>query len=101
MAVPDTRILVGQIVEEELMLTVDELSWACAVERGRVEELVEHGLMQGHAEGDPRLGGDSLRRARVALRLQRDLDVNAAGAALVIELLERIEVLEARLRSSG
>ncbi|HUG73448.1 MAG TPA: chaperone modulator CbpM [Steroidobacteraceae bacterium] len=99
MATTDTRILVGQIVEEEVMLTLDELSCACAVERGRVVELIEHGLMDHSAEGDQLLGGDSLRRARIALRLQRDLEVNAAGAALVIELLERIEVLEARLRN--
>jgi chaperone modulatory protein CbpM len=39
-----------------------------------------------------------LRRARLALRLQRDLDLNGAGAALVIVLLERIEDLEAQLR---
>ena len=38
--------------------------------------------------------GRSLRRARTAVLLQRDLGVNVAGVALVIELLERIEVLE-------
>jgi chaperone modulatory protein CbpM len=98
MATTDTRVLTGQIVEEDLTLTIDELSCACAVEPGRVAELVEHGLIQWQAEGSLQLGGDSLRRARVALRLQRDLGVNAAGAALVIELLERIEALETRLR---
>jgi chaperone modulatory protein CbpM len=99
MATPDTRILIGQILEEELTLTVDELSYACAVDRERVAELIEYGLMEWSPEGDKRLGGNSLRRARVALRLQRDLGLNAAGAALVIELLERIEGLEERLRN--
>ena len=96
MANSDTRILVGQVVEEELTLTVDELSGVCAVERSRIVELVEHGLLELQA-GD-RLGRDALRRARVALRLQRDLGVNAAGVSLVVELLDRIEALEARLR---
>jgi chaperone modulatory protein CbpM len=99
MATHDTQILVGQVVEEEWTMTLDELSCACAVERERIVELIEHGLLDAPVEGGQRLGGDSLRRARLALRLQRDLAVNAAGAALVIELLERIEALEARLRA--
>lgn len=97
METSDTRILVGQLVEEELTLTVDELSGVCAVERSRIVELVEHGLLELQA-GD-RFSGDALRRARLALRLQRDLGVNAAGASLVVELLDRIEALETRLRA--
>lgn len=99
MTTPDARILVGEIVEEELTLTVEELCQACAVEHERVAELVEQGLLELQAGGELRLAGDSLRRARVALRLQRDLGVNAAGAVLVVELLERIAALEQRLRN--
>jgi hypothetical protein len=32
------------------------------------------------------------------VRLQRDLGVNAEGAALIVELLDRIDALEQRLR---
>jgi chaperone modulatory protein CbpM len=92
-----TRILVGQLVEEEVTLTLDELCGACAVERERIVELVELGVLETQADAR-QFGGAALRRARLALRLQRDLDLNAAGAALVIELLERIEGLEAQLR---
>lgn len=99
MTTPDARILVGEIVEEELTLTVEELCQACAVEHERLAELVEQGLLELQAGGELRLAGDSLRRARVALRLQRDLGVNAAGAVLVVELLERIAALEQRLRN--
>jgi chaperone modulatory protein CbpM len=97
MAIPDTQVLAGQIVEEELSLSLEELSCACAVAPERIAELVELGLLDVSMEGSQRLGGGSLRRARLALRLQRDLHINAAGAALVIELMERIEMLEARL----
>ncbi len=96
---PDNRILVGQLVEEELTLTIDELSGACAVSRERIVELVELGMFEARAAGSERLGGEALRRARLALRLQRDLELNAAGAALVVELLDRIDALEAQLRS--
>jgi len=93
-----THILLGQIVEEELTLTADELSSACAVERERILELIEHGLLELSGDAEQRIGGNALRRASIALRLQRDLEVNAAGATLVVELLERIQALEARLR---
>jgi len=97
MANPDTRIFIGQLVEEEVTLSVDELSGICAVERSRIVELVEQGLLELQAED--RLGGDALRRARMALRLQRDLGVNAAGVSLVVELLDRIAALEAHVRA--
>jgi len=99
MATRETQIFVGQILEEEVTLTLDELSGACAVSRERIVELVEHGLLEPQAGADQRLGGQALRRARIALRLQRDLGVNAEGASLVVDLLERIDLLEARLRS--
>jgi chaperone modulatory protein CbpM len=97
MATANDSILVGQVVEYELTLSLEELSDACAVSRERIVELVEHGLLDAQAGGGHGFGGASLRRARLALRLQRDLGVNAAGAALVVELLERIETLENRL----
>jgi chaperone modulatory protein CbpM len=86
------------VVEDELTLSIDELSGVCQVERTRIVELIEHGLIEPRGEDAAHLGGDSLRRARMALRLQQDLGLNVAGAALVVELLERIEKLEARLR---
>jgi chaperone modulatory protein CbpM len=98
MADPESRVLIGQLVEEELTLTLDELSGACAVTRERIVELLELGVFGARDPDAGRLGGDSLRRARLALRLQRDLELNAAGAALVVELLDRIDELEAELR---
>jgi chaperone modulatory protein CbpM len=95
---PDSRILDGQLVEEELTLTIDELSGVCAVARERIVELLELGVFDARAASGSHLGGEALRRARLALRLQRDLELNAAGAALVVELLERIDALEAQLR---
>ena len=48
-----------------------------------------------------RFGGDSLARARAAQRLVQDLAINAAGVALVLDLLDRITDLQARLRHTG
>jgi chaperone modulatory protein CbpM len=45
-----------------------------------------------------RFHGDSLARMRLATRLMQDLEINTAGVALALDLLDRIAELESRLR---
>ena len=101
-AVPAARSLqlTGFILEEQTELTLGDLCRACAVESSSIMELVEEGVLTpaGDAPGQWRFTGLHLHRARVAARLQHDLGVNLAGAALALELLEEMEVLRARLR---
>ena len=101
-AAPDARSLhlTGFILEEQTELTLVDLCRACAVESSAIMELVEEGVLTpaGEAPGQWRFTGLHLHRARIAARLQRDLGVNLAGAALALELLEELEVLRARLR---
>lgn len=99
----DEILITGQILESEIELTVDELSRACSVRVQRIMELVEEGLIEpaGAEPNQWRFAGPSLRRAGAALRLERDLGVNLAGAALALELLDEIERLRARLRLLG
>ncbi len=92
----EPTVLRGHIVEEETLLTLDELSGMFAVETRRIVELVDEGVLETPAADV--FGGDAMRRARIALRLQHDLGVNLAGTALALQLLERIADLERRLR---
>lgn len=89
----------GAILEEELSFTLAELSGACRVHAETVVTLVEEGVLdpQGEDALHWRFTGTNLRRAQMALRLQRDLGVNTPGAALALELMDEIEVLRARL----
>ncbi len=48
-----------------------------------------------------RFGADSLARAQAARRLADDLAINAAGVALVLDLLDHIAELQARLRHAS
>lgn len=93
-------ILVGQIVEDSDALDIEQLCRFCSADRQFIVELLEQGVIESPT-GERRFAGHSLRRARLAMRLHRDLGVNAAGSALVIELLERIEVLEGRFSLRG
>ena len=87
---------VVQVVERELELSLSELCRCGAADEMLVAELVAHGLLEpaGTAPETWRFAGPSLTVARRAQRLVDDLGLNAAGAAVVIELLERIDHLE-------
>lgn len=91
----------GFILEEETELTLDEVCRACAVPADMIIELVNEGVLipDGGTPDQWRFTGAHLHRAQVALRLQSDLDVNLAGAALALELLEELDTLRARLQS--
>ena len=91
------------ILEEQTGLTLDDLCLACAVRDEQIIALVDVGVLepQGREPTRWRFGGASLHRARMALRLQRDLDIDVAGAALALQLLEEIDTLKARLRAIG
>jgi chaperone modulatory protein CbpM len=94
--------LSGDIFEEYTVLSVDELSRLCAVDRTYIVELVEEGVLSVIEVASPewRFAGTALRRTRTALRLQRDLELNLPGVALVLELIEELNRLRSELKVS-
>jgi chaperone modulatory protein CbpM len=92
--------LSGEIFEEYAVLSLEDLSRLCAVETTYIVELVEEGVLSviKVEAADWRFSGTALRRARTALRLQRDLEINLPGVALALELMEEIEVLRRELK---
>jgi chaperone modulatory protein CbpM len=89
------------ILEEQNQLTMDELCHACAVRAEQIIQLVDLGVLEPLGREPWQFGGASLHRARIALRLHHDLDIDLAGAALALELLDEIDALRARLRVLG
>ncbi|GAC1376374.1 MAG: hypothetical protein NVS3B3_15120 [Aquirhabdus sp.] len=93
-------LLQGVVVEEEVHLTVHELCRACQAQLEQVQVWVVEGVLEpiGQAPQEWRFSGQSLRRAQLALRLTRDLEVNASGVALALDLLDEIAALQAQLK---
>ncbi len=94
-----TRISNGALLDDELVFTLGELSRACTRHAEWIVELVDEGILepQGSEQKSWRFSFNSLIRARKAMRLQHDLQVNLAGAALAIDLMEKMDILHARL----
>lgn len=99
----DDETLTGLLLDEVSSLSLQELCDACRERREWIIELVDEGILEprGGARPSWRFPASSLQRARIVHRLQRDLGVNLAGAALALDLLEEMETLRARLRRSG
>lgn len=99
MSTANHTVLQGVVVEE-VSLTLHEL---CRASHAGVEQIqlwVVEGVLEpeGQTPEEWRFSGVALQRARRALRLTYDLDVNPAGVALALDLLDEIAVLESRLR---
>lgn len=93
-------ILSGEILDEDVELSVTELSRVCHVSNDEIYVLVEHGIVEpkGSDVARWRFQGSSLWRVRCAVQLRQDLGVNWAGAALALDLLEELQTLRSRLR---
>lgn len=99
----DEKELTGEIFDETTEITVVELCNVCSIERTMVEQLIEEGILDPLEGGrdEPRLPYSSVHRTLTVVHLQRDLGINLPGAALALDLLDRIEKLRGQLRRRG
>lgn len=99
MAQSETRVE-GIVLDEGLTVTLSELTRLCGSSGRDVRLMVTEGVLrpQGRQPEDWRFDGLQVRRARRAVRLQRDLELNLAGTALALDLLDELESLRERLR---
>ncbi len=84
----------------EYSLSLAEISQCCDAKTEEILILIAEGVLTpgGADRRDWRFGSADLGRALSALRLERDLGVNPAGAALAIDLLDEVQRLRERVR---
>lgn len=91
--------LVRLMDEESLELSLSELCRVCSLTADEVIDYVDYCVIEPH--GEPahwRFNSVSIRRVQKIQRLQRDLGVNLAAGALVLDLLDELELLRGRVR---
>jgi chaperone modulatory protein CbpM len=102
MSPSDDQPIAGTLFDETAVLSLRELSRICSVDERHIVEFVEEGVLNViEVRREWQFTGAALRRARLAVRLQRDLELNLAGVALAVELIEEIEQLRRQLKSRG
>lgn len=94
------------VMEDITELTLDDMCRACAAPTDTIIELISEGVIDSvltRSDQAPelwRFTGLHLHRAKVAVRLHRDLGVNFAGAALALGLLDEMQILKEKIRES-
>ena len=96
-------IVTGELLDE-VTLCLDELARACAIEPQWIIERVEAGVLCTCKSGEPECWtfvSADLARARQLVAVERDFDANPELAALVVDLIEEVRALKARLKAAG
>jgi len=94
---------VTSVLEDITELTLSDLCRACGAQVDIIIELISEGVIeitsidQRLSQEHWRFSGVHLHRAKVAMRLHRDLGVNFAGAALALQLMDDLDQLKSKL----
>lgn len=86
----------GKILDDENDLSLIQLCKICNLTPELIIEMVNEGILDPTGESKKvwRFSFTVVERVRKVQRLQIDFNVNLAGAALALHLLEKIEQLE-------
>jgi chaperone modulatory protein CbpM len=98
MIMTDT-VIHTQLIDDDITLSLTEICRSCGMSHETIEAWVFEGVLQpqGTQPQEWRFDGPMLRRARLAQQLAHEMEVNAPGIALALDLLERIDSLQAEL----
>ncbi len=96
-----TTTVTGEFVDATERYSLRELIDLCDVDDARLLEFVQYGIVEpaGEAPESWRFSTLHVYRVHRAARLQSDLGLNVAGAALCLDLLDEIARLRIQLRS--
>lgn len=95
------EVMTGMLIDDGQLFTLADLCRSCGVHAEMISEMVEYGIIepQGESVAKWQFTGGCLWRVTTVVRLQRDLEVNLAGAALALDLLEEVRELRRQLKA--
>ncbi len=96
------EIVNGVLLDEHMFLSLNEFCRVCTHQSEWIIEMVEYGILepQGSTPDDWRFPAASLDRARRAMRLHQDLQINMAGIALALQLMDELNNLRTQVNIS-
>ena len=95
------QIITALIMSDEDVISLAELCRGCSLPAERVMRMIDYGIIEPLQQNRKQLhwefGASCVPRLQTAIRLQRDLEINLAGTALALELLDEIKSLRQRV----
>jgi MerR-like DNA binding protein len=82
----------------EMWLSREQLAAAVGISPAKLDRLVRLGLVEPSAPGPSEFAAVMAVRLRRMLRLHNDLGVDLVGAAIITDLVERLDRMERELR---
>ena len=89
----------GTTMEGDARLSAEDVERSLGISRGELEELVSMGLAEPVAPGGSEYTVATVIRLQRVRRLHADLEVDFLGAAIIVDLVERLDRLEAEIRA--
>ncbi len=92
--------MTGEVLSEDHKLALGDICESCGLSESKVITYIEEGLVevQGNDVKLWRFSEISMVQIQKVHRLEKDLRLNPAGAALALELMSQIEDLKNQLR---
>ena len=94
-----TTMITGTLITNDETLNFKEICRAVKIAPDLMVELIEYQIItpKGDSQSDWAFDHICLKRLKLARNFYHDLEVNLPGIALAIDMLERIDALEAEL----
>lgn len=95
-------VITATLIDDDQLFTLADLCRACDVHAEMISEMIDFGIIEPCGDVAPKLqfSGSCLWRVSTVVRLQSDLGINLAGAALALDLLEELRDLRQQLKAS-
>jgi chaperone modulatory protein CbpM len=95
-------VLIGVVIDD-VTLTLEELAHACDIDVQWITERIESEILKrpGEAQADWRFKSIELIRIRRLIDVERDFDAQPELAALVVDLMEELDLRKAQLQAAG
>ena len=93
------ELMQGELLDEDVLMNLNDLSRLCHTEPHFIIALVEYGVLEPRVDRREEwfFSGESIGRIQTILRLTQDLEVNLSGAAVIVELLEELDELRSKI----
>jgi len=94
------EIMIVASYSQNSMLTTEELCEICNITHDVLNEFIAYEIIHPRESSKQEIlfALEDLQRIKTALRLQHDLEVNMAGAALVLDLLKQLDEMRQKMK---